>query len=124
MSYVKNNFVDGDILTADHVNRIEDAIVDIYASLGSSVAVSEVRLLAANWAGETSPYSQVVTISGVTRYSQVDLKPTINQLAVFHDKDLTFVTENDNGVVTVYALGDKPTNDYTIQVSITEVTVA
>ena len=123
MSYVKNNFVDGDILTADHVNRIEDAIVDIYASLGSSVAVSEVRLVAANWAGETSPYSQVVTIPGVTRYSQVDLKPTINQLAVFHDKDLTFVTENDNGVVTVYALGDKPTNDYTIQVSITEVTV-
>ena len=123
MSFEKNNFVDGDILTAEHMNRIEDAIVDIYASLGSSVAVSEVTLLAANWEGDVSPYSQVVTISGTTERSQVDLKPTINQLAVFHNKDLTFVTENDNGIVTVYALGDKPTNDYTIQVTITEVTV-
>ena len=41
--------------------------------------------------------------------------------AIFHDKDLAFVTENEDGVVTVYSIGDKPTNDYTIQVSITEV---
>ena len=123
MSYEKNNFVDGDVLTADHVNRIEDAIVDLYSSLGSSVAVSEVRLLSANWVGDASPYSQVVTITGVTERSQVDLKPTIEQLAIFHDKDLAFVTENEDGKITVYALGDKPQNDYTIQVTITEVNV-
>ena len=41
--------------------------------------------------------------------------------AVFYEKDITFVTENDGGVVTVYAIGQKPQNDYTIQVTITEV---
>lgn len=90
---------------------------------GSSVTLGEVTLLAANWVGTESPYSQVVAIDKVTEKSQVDLKPSVEQLAVFHDKDLAFMTENDGGVVTVYAIGDKPQNDYTIQVSITEVRV-
>ena len=88
---------------------------------GSQAAIGEVTLLASKWVGTASPYSQVVQISGVTKNSQVDLTPSIEQLAIFHHKDLAFVTENVDGVVTVYALGDKPTNDYTIQVTITEV---
>ena len=87
----------------------------------SSVTISEVTLHAANWVGADSPYYQVVEVDGVTERSQVDLKPSVEQLTIFHDKDLAFVTENDDGVVTVYAIGDKPQNDYTIQVSITEV---
>ena len=124
MSYIKQNFVDGDVLTAEHVNRIEDAIVELYSfGGGATTLISAVELLAANWQGNASPYSQVVNIAGVTERSQVNLNPTIEQLAVFHDKDLTLVTQNENGVVKVYALGDKPTNDYTIQVSVTEVVV-
>lgn len=90
-------------------------------SAGSAATIGEVTLLAANWKGTESPYSQVVQIKGVTENSQVDLTPSIEQLAIFHNKDLAFVTENEGGVVTVYALGDKPLNDYTIQVTITEV---
>lgn len=90
---------------------------------GSSVTLGTVTLLANKWQGTTDPYSQVVSIAGVTANSQVDLKPSVAQLAIFHDKDLAFVTENDGGIVTVYAIGDKPENDYTIQVSITEVNV-
>lgn len=83
--------------------------------------IGEVTLLANQWVGEASPYSQVVTIDGTTENSQVDLTPSVEQLAVFYEKDLTFVTENEDGVVTVYAIGQKPQNDYTIQVTITEV---
>ena len=83
--------------------------------------IAYVDLLAANWVGASSPYSQVVEIDGVTEYSQVDLTPSIEQLVVFYEKDLGFVTENEDGVVTVYAIGQKPENDYTIQVTITEV---
>ena len=90
---------------------------------GSQAAIGEVKLLASKWVGTASPYSQVVQINGVTENSQVDLTPSVEQLAIFHHKDLAFVTENEDGVVTVYALGDKPTNDYTIQVTITEVSV-
>lgn len=90
---------------------------------GSSSRIAYVNLLASAWSGTESPYSQVVQISGATENSQVDLNPSVEQLAIFHDKDLAFVTENEDGVVTVYALGDKPTNDYKMQVTITEVYV-
>lgn len=85
--------------------------------------LTEVVLRASKWTGENSLYSQVVTIADITEHSKVDLLPSVEQLAIFRNKDLAFVTENDDGVVTVYAIGDKPTNDYTMQASIMEVRV-
>lgn len=85
--------------------------------------IGVVELLADKWEGGDNLYSQVVSIDGVTENSQVDLTPSVEQLTVFYEKDLTFVTENEGGVVTVYAIGQKPTNDYMIQVTITEVNV-
>ena len=91
-------------------------------SLENSVPrIAEVTLLANAWAGEASPYTQVVEIAGVTEYSQVDLKPSAEQLEIFNNKEIGFVTENEDGVVTVYLIGNKPAIDYTMQVSITEV---
>lgn len=90
---------------------------------GASARISSVTIKASAWTGSGSLHSQVVTLSGITSYSKVDLLPSVEQLAIFHDKDVAFVTENEDGVVTVYAIGDKPTNDYTMQVSITEVTL-
>lgn len=90
---------------------------------GSKLTIGVVELIADKWIGDTSPYSQVVEVPGATPYSQVDLTPSVEQLAIFHDKDLAFVTENEDGVVTVYAIGDKPSNDYTMQVTIKEVSV-
>lgn len=89
----------------------------------NKVRIADIDLLAANWVGNASPYAQVVSIDGVTENSQVDLTPSIEQLIIFYEKDLGFVTENEDGVVTVYAIGQKPENDYTIQVTITEVEV-
>ena len=108
------------------IQSAEEAIAEakrVAENLLVPAIIGEVTLLASAWEGENSPYSQVVTIEGVTENSQVDLTPSIEQLAIFHHKDLAFVTENVDGVVTVYALGDKPTNDHTIQVTITEVSV-
>jgi hypothetical protein len=84
---------------------------------------SYVTLLASAWTGADRRWSQVVEVAGVTARSQVDLKPNPDQLLIFHEKDLTFVTENDNGVVTVIAIGDRPTHDYTMQVALVEVDV-
>lgn len=94
-------------------------ISDLELSKPSRIAY--VTLLASAWEGEENLYSQIVTIDGVTKNSQVDLTPSVEQLAIFYNKDLAFVTENENGVVTVYAIGQKPQNDYTIQVTLTEV---
>jgi hypothetical protein len=102
--------------------EIKQAIAD-YMAKNPAAAIGEVTILADAWHGGGHLYSQEVEIAGVTENSQVDLTPSLEQLAIFYEKDLTFVTENDGGVVTVYAIGQKPTNDYTIQVTITEVSV-
>jgi hypothetical protein len=88
---------------------------------GSTARIGYVTLLSDAWQGEENLYSQIVAIDGVSENTQVDLTPSAEQLGVFYNKDLTFVTENKNGVVTVYAIGQKPQNDYTIQVTMTEV---
>jgi hypothetical protein len=95
----------------------------IVEKTGSSPKIGEVTLLASAWVGEDNLYHQVVEIEGVTENSQVDLTPDVQQLLIFYEKDLSFVTENENGTVTIYAIGQKPTNDYTIQVTITEVVI-
>lgn len=85
------------------------------------VPVVNVTLSASAWVGGGNLYSQVVAVAGATPYSKVDLLPSAEQLATFHSKDLTFVTENEDGVVTAFVIGEKPTVDYTMQASITEV---
>lgn len=110
------------IADTERQTALDEAIerVNTLVSLTAS-KMKEISLLASAWEGEESPYSQVVTIDGVTENSKVDLQPSVEQLSIFHDKDLAFVAENEKGVVTVYAIGDKPANDYNIQVTITEV---
>lgn len=108
-----------EIVDAKARNEIEE----LKNSGGSIATIGSVSLYAANWAGGGNLWHQVVNIAGTTENSQVDLTPSVEQLAVFYEKDLAFVTENEDGVVTVYAIGQKPTNDYTIQVTITEVNV-
>ena len=93
------------------------------ADMGKTAMIGTVTLLADAWVGADNFYSQVVNIKGVTKNSQVDLTPDAEQLMAFYEKDLALVAENEDGVVTVYAIGQKPTNDYTIQVTITEVAV-
>lgn len=85
------------------------------------VPAASVTLLASDWVSNDGDYSQVVELEGVTSDTKVDLQPTPEQVAIFYHKTLAFVAENKDGVVTVYSIGDKPENDYTIQVTMTEV---
>lgn len=111
------------VLTEEDKQAIIDELFDALKNNLTTARIGEVSLLASAWVGSGNLYHQVVSVDGVTANSQVDLTPDVEQLAVFYEKDLTFVTENENGVVTVYAIGQKPTNDYIVQVTITEVDV-
>ena len=95
--------------------------IDSLLQPAAAARVAQVKLLASAWVGSGNLYSQVVTIDGVTENSQVNLTPSIQQLSTFYEKDITFSTENAGGVVTVYVIGQKPENDYTIQADIVEV---
>lgn len=108
----------------EYVMDAKKYIDNLVISGGGSVArLTSVTLFASSWTGSNGLYSQVVSIPGITEYSKVDLLPSVEQLAIFHNKDVAFVTENEDGVVTVYAIGDKPLMDYTMQAQITEVLV-
>ena len=81
-----------------------------------------ITLYKSKWLGNNGTYYQNVTIDNITQYSKVDLQPSAEQLKIFYEKDISFVTENENGVITVFCIGQKPTNDYVMQATITEVT--
>lgn len=87
----------------------------------SPVPVVNITLTASAWSGSGENYSQVVSVPGVTSKSQVNLTPTVEQAKTFYEKNITFLTENNGGKVTVYVIGQKPTNNYTMPVKIVEV---
>lgn len=84
-------------------------------------ATTTITLKADGWLGDASPYAQVVPLVDVTSMTKVDLQPTVDQLHMLHSHPVGFCAVNDNGVVTVYAVGNKPTDDFTFQVTLTEV---
>lgn len=107
---------------------IEDRITNLEKQQPTTVSVT---LLASNWTESTDENGDIipkswcqVVLQGseyITECSKVDLQPSVTQLAIFHEKDLSFVAENDGGVITVFCVGQKPTNDYTIQSTVMEV---
>lgn len=111
-----------DIDSGMQVPSIEDRLTAIEETHSPEI-VRTITLLADAWEGTASPYSQVVEIDGVTKYSKIDLQPDAEQLSVFYEKDVTFLAENENGVVTIVCIGQKPINDYTLQATMTEVIV-
>lgn len=108
------------VVEIEYQRDINKAIKELEQIL-SPARIVYINILASAWTGGNDLYSQVVNVPGVTKNSQVDLTPSIEQLVIFYNKNLTFVTENVNGVVTVYAIGQKPENDYTMQATVTEV---
>lgn len=102
-----------------------DHLRELFAQLSRTAGagrIAYIDLLAKDWKTEAeSLYSQVVSIEGATQYSKIDLNPSVEQLAIFHVKDISLVAENEDGVVTVYCVGQKPTADYQMQITITEV---
>lgn len=99
------------------------AYINKMLSGASATRIADVELLASAWKTTEIPYlySQIINIPGTTEFSQVNLNPSVEQMAVFYEKNLTFMTENENGIVTVYAIGQRPLNDYVIQTVIREV---
>lgn len=94
----------------------------ILNSINSTVdKISTIFLPAYGWTEATNIYSQVVTVSGATENSKVDIYPTPEQLVELQNTGVTLVAVNEDGVVTVYALNNKPTSDYNMQVTLTEV---
>jgi hypothetical protein len=92
-----------------------------YGSFGSLVKVGEIVLPADNWKNANSPFFQNITVDGVSINSKVDLQLTPEQIASVFSAGYCLTAVNDSGNVIVYAVGNKPASDITINATITEV---
>ena len=70
-------------------------------------------------------YGQRVYVNNadITPKSQVDLQISTAHIVAFSDQDITFSAENHSGIIYIYCVGSIPQNDYTIQVTVTEVAI-
>lgn len=109
---------------------IDSKVIEVASRVVASITI---RGGSANWTKEAVRdatgdivgyrYGQVVEVRNatITENSKVDMQLSSEQAVVFQNKFLAFVTENEDGVITVYCVGAIPENDYTIQVTVTEV---
>ena len=71
---------------------------------------------------ENSYYQYVeVKNAAITANSKVDIQLSPEDILKFREKDITFTTINAGGTVRVCAIGQKPSNTYTFNVTVTEV---
>ena len=120
-TYRGSTTVSNDASAHMEIEYVMDAKKYIDSMIHPSARIANVSLPASKWVGSGSLYSQVVYIAGITENSQVNLNPSVEQLSIFYEKDISFTTVNEGGVVTVYVIGQKPQNDYTIPADIVEV---
>lgn len=74
-------------------------------------------------------YKQTLEIDGITSQTKLNLQPDANMLAEFQKLNLVFVAENEidgttkTNEITIYSIGDKPSDSYTMQATIVEADV-
>lgn len=68
-------------------------------------------------------YSQVVTVENavITPNSKVDLQPNADRLCRLYDWGVALTTENNGGIIRVYAVGGKPSESFPMQATVTEI---
>lgn len=107
--------------------KIGDGLKNVNALpfIGETIApkLTSITMLTSAWGGESNPYSQVVACNGVNVNSKLDLQPSPEQVVMLQNAGISLMLTNDNGTVTAWAINGKLSEDVTMSVLITEVTV-
>lgn len=110
-------------VSTDDFRTMTNAIAELADLLDEVMPVISTLTLSTSWNGSASPYSQAVTVSGynVTAHTKVDLYGSADVIATMKTQrtDEIMVVNND-GVLTAYAVGEKPTSAMTVQASLSE----
>lgn len=95
----------------------------VYTALSEKqdgIRLASIRLTD-TWDGN-GPYTQEVSLDGVTPRSKVDIQPDAGVFAsLLLDGVTALWVQNDNGVLTACALGAAPSDAMTVQCTVTEV---
>ena len=110
-----------------NVDNTSDANKPVSTAQQTAINACKVKkntlsLPTASWTG-SGPYTQTVTITGITVNSKVDIQMDATALGVLIDSGTSAIwIENNNGTLTAKAMGEKPNANLSVQVTITEVT--
>lgn len=140
MAYQKQNFIDGEVLTAEKLNHMENGIAESYIKPSGGISTGDIAngaitqdKLAANavsqyytatigtgWSGDVAPYSITVSVNGILSSDNpiIDLSPSVtfsvaeSQIEAFTYIYRAIPTAN---AITFYAT-DKPTVSIPIKI--------
>lgn len=108
--------------TSDLAKPISTATQTALNAKQGSIIKGSVTLAAASWTGSASPYTQGVTITGGTATSQADIQADATAIQQMLDDGTNAIyIANNNGTFTAYAVGEKPTADLSVQVTVYDV---
>ena len=92
------------------------------SGISSVESIQEITLDKDDWTGN-GPYTQEVSIQGVTAASKIDIQADAAAISQLLSDEVRAVwVENNNGTVTVYSIGAVPTEDITVQCSVENIT--
>lgn len=109
---------------SDFVSMIESIVNDIKTNYQIKPKLTTIDLRTDRWNGSGMVYYQTITVPNVTENSQVDLRPSPEQLQELLINEISLTAANEEGLVTVFAIGGMPTSDYSMQIIISEVVAA
>ncbi len=112
-------------LNAENLNALCNEVEELSGAVPDKqeqIDKLTLTLTAAGWTGSASPYSQGVSITGGTATTQVDIQAddTVIQ-QMLDDSTNAIYIKNENGTFTAVAVGEKPTADLSIQVTVYDV---
>ena len=112
-------------LNAENLNALCNEVEELSGAVPKKQDITDkltLTLAAASWTGSASPYTQGVTITGGTATSQADIQADATAIQQMLDDGTNAIyIANNNGTFTAYAVGEKPTADLNIQVTVYEV---
>lgn len=109
-------------LNAENLNALCNEVEEMSANKQDITDKLTLTLAAASWTGSASPYTQGVTITGGTATSQADIQADATAIQQMLDDGTNAIyIANNNGTFTAYAVGEKPTADLSIQVTVYDV---
>ena len=112
-------------LNAENLNALCNEVEEMSAAFPDKQDITDkltLTLAAAGWTGSESPYTQSVTITGGTATSQADIQADAAAIQQMLDDGTNAIyIANNNGTFTAYAVGEKPTADLNIQVTMYDV---
>lgn len=112
-------------LNAENLNALCNEVEELSGAVPDKqeqIDKLTLTLAAASWTGSASPYTQGVTITGGTATSQADIQADATAIQQMLDDGTNAIyIANNNGTFTAYAVGEKPTADLSIQVTVYDV---